>query len=213
MQTATTGPERETVNANAEAPWGGDAVLAALLAGLDRCAHGMALLDAEGQAWFANTSARALFKRLAGDADADPQRLRWPSDRHAALAKVCGQGRRELVELRLPKGSVSVALLPVSLPDRQLAFALFGREEICGPVELQQFALRHQLTLAETQVLGALCKGLAANDIALVHGVARTTVLTQIAAIRTKTGSPSVRALLAMISRMPQLVPLMGVVH
>ncbi|WP_436191015.1 helix-turn-helix transcriptional regulator [Pseudorhodoferax sp. LjRoot39] len=211
MQATTTSPERMAVDA--EAQWDGHPVLTALVAGLERCAHGMALLDAAGEAWFANASARALFKRLASGADPDPQRVRWPRDRHAVLAKVCLQGHRELVELKLPKGSVSVALLPVPVRDRQLAFALFGREEICGPVELQQFALRHQLTMAETQVLGALCRGLVANDIALVHGVARTTVLTQIAAIRTKTGSPSVRALLALMSRMPQLVPLIGVVH
>lgn len=211
MQATTTSYDRSAVHP--EPRLHGHPVLPALMAGLDRCAHGMALIDADGVEWFANASARALFRRLAGQADGDPRQVRWPREWSAALAKVCRLGHRELVEWRSPNGCVSVALLPIEVPDKQLAFALFGREEVCGPVELQQFALRHQLTAAETQVLGALCKGLAAKDIAAVHGVARTTVLTQIAAIRVKTGSSSVRALLALLSRMPQLAPLIGVIH
>lgn len=212
MQATTTSPQRAA--GPADTALSGHAMLAALVAGLDRCAHGMALLDSEGRACFANASARMLLRRLTRAADDQaPRREHWPTAWHSALAKVCRLGHRELVELQLPKGSLSVALIPVPLQDTYLAFALFGREEICGSVELQQFALRHQLTVAETQVLGLLCKGLAANDIAQVHGVARTTVLTQIAAVRAKTSSSSVRALLAMVSRMPQLVPLLGAVH
>lgn len=192
-------------------PWNCQALLTALTAGLDRCAHGMALVDSEGRPWFANATARRLLQSLAGDQDSQAHPARGPHLWYGALGKVCRLGRCEFVDLQMTKGQLSVALMPVQVQDLRLAFALFGREELCGPVELQLFALRHQLTVAETQVLGLLCKGLAANDIALVNGVARTTVLTQIAAIRAKTGSASIRALLSLLSRMPQLAPWLGV--
>ncbi|KQP35294.1 hypothetical protein ASF44_18240 [Pseudorhodoferax sp. Leaf274] len=108
--------------------------------------------------------------------------------------------------------TISVVLSPLALPQAQLAFAVFGRDELCGSVELQMFALRYQLTPAETAVLRQLCRGLNAAAIAQDHGVARTTVLTQIAAIRAKTQSSSVRSLLDALARMPPvraLVPSM----
>ncbi|MFT3717111.1 helix-turn-helix transcriptional regulator [Pseudorhodoferax sp.] len=198
--------------APAEEHPGTRALWSALLAGLDRCAQGVALLDAGGRRWFANAAARLAFQRLGWSAGAlplGPQAAAWT----AALDQVCHRGRRELLELDLapPRHGITVALMPVAVPGARLAFALFGRDDICGSVELQQFALHHRLTGAETQVLGLLCKGLAAADIARTHGVTKATVLTQIAAIRAKTQCTSVRALLAEMARMPQLVPLLGV--
>ncbi len=85
---------------------------------------------------------------------------------------------------------------------------VFGREELCGSVELQMFALQHQLTHAETQVLRQLTRGLSASAIALEHGVGCNTILTQVAAIRAKTSCPSIRSLMATLARMPPMSPL-----
>lgn len=183
---------------------------AALMIGLDRLAHGVAILDATGRTLFTNASASALFNRM-GWAKSVVGRGQQAQEWDAALQRVCQRGRRELVTFHLQKTTLVAALSPLELQPARLAFVLFGRDEICGSVELQMFALRHKLTLAESQVLRQLCRGLKAADIAQENGVARTTVLTQIAAIRSKTNSASVRGLLDSLARMPQLVPLLTV--
>lgn len=176
----------------------------ALQAGLDRLAHGVALLDAAGTVRFANTSARSLWSRLGWAPRADGAPLRLPACWAHALVQVCAKGKRELLRVGMPdESTISVVLSPLAMAQEQLAFAVFGRDELCGSVELQMFALRHQLTHAETTVLRQLCRGLNAAGIARDHGVARTTVLTQIAAIRAKTQSTSVRGLLDALARMP----------
>lgn len=177
---------------------------AALRAGLDRLAHGVALLDEAGTVRFANACARALWSRLDWTPSAESASLRLPPCWAHALVQVCAKGKRELLRVRMPDDTtVSAVLSPLALPQAQLAFVVFGRDELCGSVELQMFALRHQLTHAETMVLRQLCRGLNAAAIAQDHGVARTTVLTQIAAIRAKTQSTSVRSLLDALARMP----------
>ncbi|WP_156374733.1 hypothetical protein [Pseudorhodoferax sp. Leaf274] len=190
-----------------------DTLHGALRAGLDRLAHGVALLEKAGTVRFANTSARSLWSRLGWAPASAGAPLRLPSCWPQALVQVCTKGKRELLRVRMPDDTtISVVLSPLALPQAQLAFAVFGRDELCGSVELQMFALRYQLTPAETAVLRQLCRGLNAAAIAQDHGVARTTVLTQIAAIRAKTQSSSVRSLLDALARMPPvraLVPSM----
>lgn len=183
---------------------------ATLAAGLDRLAHGVAVVDSCGRTLFTNASARMLLARLGCSGNV-LERSPSAADWAGALQRVCRRGRRELLTFSVQAGSCTALLSPLGKPPEGLAFVLFGRDELCGSVELQMFALRHQLTPAETQVLRHLCRGLKANDIARDHGVSRTTVLTQIAAIRTKTGSGSVRDLLATLARLPQLVPLQAV--
>lgn len=180
------------------------ALYAALQAGVDKLSHGVALLDVNGNSPFANASARWLWSQLGWQASADAAPLRLPANWAQALQQVCIKGRREFLHVAGPKGATLTAVLtPLAPPHGHLAFVVFGRDELCGSVELQMFALRHQLTHAETVVLRKLCVGLNAGAIALEHGVARTTVLTQIAAIRAKTQSASVRSLLDALARMP----------
>jgi DNA-binding CsgD family transcriptional regulator len=177
---------------------------AALLAGVDKLAHGVALLDGSGRARFANASALQLWARLGWTPHSMGGPLRLPPYWAQALHQVCAKGRRELLRVTTPNNvALAVVLSPLPLPHERLAFAVFGRDELCGSVELQMFALRYQLTHAETVVLRQLCRGLNAAAIALDHGVARTTVLTQIAAIRAKTQSSSIRNLLDALARMP----------
>lgn len=177
---------------------------AALLAGVDKLAHGVALLDGSGRARFANASALQLWARLGWTPHSMGGPLRLPPYWAQALHQVCDKGRRELLRVTTPNDvALAVVLSPLPLPHERLAFAVFGRDELCGSVELQMFALRYQLTHAETAVLRQLCRGLNAAAIALDHGVARTTVLTQIAAVRAKTQSSSIRNLLDALARMP----------
>jgi DNA-binding CsgD family transcriptional regulator len=179
----------------------------ALLA-IDRLAQGVALLNPSCTVYFANAAARNAVAR-AGWSLGD-KRLHCPvaADRRAwtdALLQVCVQGKHRLLELKTAGGSSSicVSLAPLQVGDQSLAVATFEREDLCGPLELQLFSASHGLTLAENQVLQRLCQGQRPAQIAREHGVAHTTVLTQVAAIRIKTRRSSVQALLHKLSRLP----------
>lgn len=177
-------------------------MLAALTIGLDRLSYGVALLQVDGRVAYANTAALAQLSELGWPA----QPWKPPALARAwahALEQVCLRGRHEYLGPAEDQHAGMVVLAPIVLSGKGMAFTVFGRSQLCEGVELQMFALQHQLTHAETLVLRQLCEGLTARDIALVHGVARTTVLTQIAAIRAKTGSASVRHLLRTMARMP----------
>ncbi len=182
----------------------------ALLAGLDRLSHGVALLDVHGRIHYANAVATSQLERMArpGSSGVRPG---LGTEWGPALRRVCVCGRRELLTgSSLPPGTTAV-LTPMAMDGEDMAFVVFGRVELCGNVELQMFALRYQLTHAETMVLRQLVAGRAAAAIASAHGVARTTVLTQIASIRSKTQCASVRTLLGMLARMPPVQALLPV--
>lgn len=185
-----------------------------LLLGLDGMAHGVAIFDAQGGLRYANASARTLLTRLgwrgagagASATAAEPAR-RWAE----ALNRVCQRGLRELFEVPCASTQAYAALVPVAAGGERLAFVTFARDDLCGPVELQMFAARYKLTLAESRVLRQLCHGHKADAIARLHGVSKSTVLTQIAAIRSKTLFRSVRELLDTLSRMPPMNPALAV--
>lgn len=180
-----------------------------LLAGLDGLAHGVAVLDAAGHVKYANAAARSVMAELGWGGDSArvsamaPVPARHWSD---ALHRVCHRGFRELLHVPQGEGFCYAAVAPVKVRDVSFAFVTFGRDELCGPVELQMFAQHCGLTSAEGMVLRQLCRGLTAAQIAQAHGVALCTVLSQIAAIRNKTLVKSVRELLDSLSRMPPLM-------
>jgi DNA-binding CsgD family transcriptional regulator len=180
-----------------------------LLAGLDGLAHGVAVLDASGRVRYANTAARSVMADTGWGGESPrvsamaPASARLWSD---ALHRVCRRGLRELLQVPRGEGICYAALAPVKVCDDSFAFVTFGRNELCGPVELQMFAQRCGLTSTEGMVLRQLCRGLTAVEIAQAHGVATCTVLSQIAAIRNKTLFKSVRELLDSLSRMPPLM-------
>jgi DNA-binding CsgD family transcriptional regulator len=179
-----------------------------LLAGLDGFANGIALFDEHSHLVYANAAART-FLSLAdwenvGGAVRSPkldERSAWG----AALGQACRFGRHQLVDLTSPEGTVFAAVVPVAVDGQHLAFVTFGRHDLCGSLELQLFASRFGLTGAENQVLGKLSTGLRPAEIADAHGVAVSTVLTQVASIRAKTVTSSIKQLLCMLSRMPPL--------
>jgi DNA-binding CsgD family transcriptional regulator len=56
------------------------------------------------------------------------------------------------------------------------------------------------------RVMAGLCEGRSPNDIADQQGVAISTVRAQIGAIRSKTGSPSIPALVRQLAVLPPLL-------
>jgi DNA-binding CsgD family transcriptional regulator len=182
-----------------------------LLAGLDGLSHGLALLDVRGRPLYTNTAARATFDRdrwiVEGEClcRADPkEQTLW----RTAVQESGQRGRHQLFQCRGAGADVFVSLAPLAADDTPMVLATFGRGELCGELDLQLFGSRHGLTYAEHQVLRKLVAGMAAAQIAKQHGVAVSTVLTQVASIRLKAGVSSVRELLALLARLPPLLPL-----
>lgn len=181
---------------------------------LDGLHVGVAALDADGRTVHANAACRAAWllagwrwderRLLPGPPDGQGLYLaRW----RTALADVSVWGRRRLLDCEGRAGPVFVALSPLALCGRVGVLATVGRCRLCGPLELQLFATAHGLSHAELRVLDKLVEGKRPADIARLHDVAPSTVCTQIAAIRGKTGSGSVQDLLLAISRLPPVRP------
>ena len=59
-------------------------------------------------------------------------------------------------------------------------------------------------------MLQSLCKGLGPTEIAAEHAVAISTVRTQLAAIRSKTGVSSLRGLVNEVACLPPLMHVLG---
>ena len=87
-----------------------------------------------------------------------------------------------------------------------VAALLLGRSSVCEDLSLQCFARNHELTAAETRVLAALGRGVTPAEIAREQGVKISTVRTQISAIRQKTGTGTITALVRLVAGLPPMV-------
>jgi len=82
---------------------------------------------------------------------------------------------------------------------------MLGRSAVGNPLTVQWYAQACSLTAAEAAVLRRLCEGRHPAEIAALHGVAISTVRSQIGAVRAKTGCGSIRALLESLARLPPM--------
>jgi DNA-binding CsgD family transcriptional regulator len=128
----------------------------------------------------------------------------------AALEAAEQDGRRCLLRLgdeHAPCGRANVVVVPLNRDVSQAAVLLIlERRELCGELAAQWFALRYQLTPAETEVLKALSAGAKPGDVAQQQGVAISTVRSQIQSIRAKSGADSIGELLRQLAMLPPLV-------
>jgi DNA-binding CsgD family transcriptional regulator len=180
-----------------------------LSAALDEIDYGIVLVGADGAAHHANEAALAelddqhplvlLRGELRARRSADVQQL------HAALNDAQGRGLRRLLTLGEGAQQVSVSVVPLGMPGATLV--ILGKRQMGATLAVQGFARLHRLTGGETRVLAALCAGSRPVEIAGDHGVALSTVRSQISSIRLKTGAASIRALLAQVAVLP---PMMG---
>jgi DNA-binding CsgD family transcriptional regulator len=180
-----------------------------LSAALDEIDYGIVLIGADGLARHVNQVARCeldaqhplvlLHDELRARCGGDAQALR------AALHDAQQRGLRKLLTLGDGAQQVSVSVVPLGTPG--MALVILGKRQMSAELAVQGFARVHRLTAGEARVLCALCAGAPPAEIAAEHGVALSTVRTQIGSIRQKTGAQSIRALLAQVARLP---PLMG---
>lgn len=119
-----------------------------------------------------------------------------------ALFDATRRGLRRLVTLGQGDDRQIAALVPV---ETGVAALLLGRTRVCEDLSLQCFARSQELTTAETRVLAALSRGATPAVIAREQGVKISTVRTQVSAIRQKTGTSSIGALVRLVAGLPPM--------
>jgi DNA-binding CsgD family transcriptional regulator len=117
------------------------------------------------------------------------------------------KARRQLVTLSQGSDRLVLLVAPLLTPgdDEPLVLLMLGRRGLCSALALEMLSSVHGLTLAERRVLAALLDEAAPRQIAAAHGVALSTVRTQITSIRNKLGVRSVEALLVRAAEVPQV--------
>lgn len=196
----------------------GDDPRGARLAGaLDEVDYGIVLLAGADRIQFANRAAlaelaaagalRAVAGRLCAARAADASAL------ERALGSAESRGLRHMLvvghgEHRLP---LSVVPLPSSsVGERSGTVVMLGKRQVCHPLSIAGYSRFHGLTGAEGRVLAELCNGAKPQDAARHLSVSISTVRTQIASIRAKTGAASIFALLRQLAVLPPALVALG---
>lgn len=179
---------------------------------LDEADHGVIVVDGGAQLLHTNvvagrelSLARLLVDRggrlaaVVKEADANVQ--------HAVYR--AANGSRSLLTLRHHAQDFSCVFLPLAgletCQDR-LVLVHLPRLHPSHNQTLYAFARAQGLSATECAILMALCEGDDVAEIALTHGVAESTVRTQIKAIREKTGHRSIRRLIQCAHTLPPAV-------
>jgi DNA-binding CsgD family transcriptional regulator len=181
---------------------------------VDEIAHGALVVTAEGRLLHANRAARRELERarVLGTRQHQLQACTGQGDRvlKEAFAKAA-LGKRSLIEMDATSGPrLAVAVMPLKTPapdGPQIVGLLFARGTVCDPLMLCFFARSCGLTPAEEQVLGILCEGHSAPEIAGQLKVAVSTVRSHIRSLCAKTRSNGVRELVSRIAMLPPVAP------
>lgn len=181
---------------------------------MDELAHGVLVTTLDSRVLHANQAARNELTRrrvlmarnqaLHGCAPEAGKALQ------EALTKV-GQGKRSMVTLSAADGfSLTMAVLPLKAdgqsPAIRAAF-LFSRPSVCESLMLCFFARSHGLTATEEHVLGILCQGFSAPQVAGQLKVAVSTVRSHVRSLCSKTRSSGVRELVNRVAVLPPVAP------
>jgi DNA-binding CsgD family transcriptional regulator len=206
MDHGGSGSERLAAASDAEGALG----LAQLM---DELAHGVLVVSLQGRLLHANQAARhALARRSVLLAEQRELRCACPEQGRRlqdALGRIA-QGKRSLLTLGGPQGdSLTLAVIPLregaGRPDR--AALVFSRASVCESLMLGFFARSHGLTHTEELVLGILCHGFSAPEIAAQMKVAVSTVRSHVRSLCAKTRSSGVRELVNRVAVLPPVAP------
>ena len=185
-----------------------------LLRLLDEIDYGLLVVNAWGQVQHANHLARhelGTGRLLFGGPDGTVACTTSALTAQLMDAIASGlRGRRRLLYLKNDAHTLPVAVVPLShaLEDPAGSVLLLLARQCAGDnLALQMFAREHSLTPAEESVLRALCDGREVEEIAQQHGVAESTVRTQVRALRDKTGASGIRHLVQRVMTLPPVVP------
>jgi len=189
-----------------------------LLRAIDEVDYGMLIIDAQGTILHANHLARhelasgrmliSYGNSLLGSSVEFTAQMQVAMD--AAF-----RGQRRLVLLHKGERELSLAFTPLSHPleaDLPTVLVMLSRQSTCDNLAVRMFARTIGLSPSEEAVLLGLCRGLEIPEIAAEHGVASSTIRSQIKTLREKAGSPSIRRLLQRINSLPPVVPALRIV-
>lgn len=178
---------------------------------LDHVQFGVLVVDQRFDVRFANSSAtRECDRHPVLRLDRGRLLLVDPAQRselqHAVGATQTG--RWSLVSVGKEADRIMLAVLPLGSGEPgQPALLVFGLRTGCKPLAIQFYAQACRLSPAETSVLLGLNEGLAPREIARRHGVAISTVRSQIGSIRHKTGTRSIVDLVRTLGCLPPIMP------
>jgi DNA-binding CsgD family transcriptional regulator len=189
-----------------------------LLRVLDEVDYGVLIIDAQGTILHANHLARhelasgrmlmSYGNSLLGSS------AEFTAQMQTAM-EAAFRGQRRLVLLNKGERELSLAFTPLSHPleaDTPTVLVMLSRQSACDNLAVRMFARTIGLSPSEEAVLMGLCRGLEIPEIASEHGVAPSTIRSQIKTLREKAGSPSIRRLLQRINSLPPVVPALRIV-
>ena len=189
-----------------------------LLRVFDEIDYGMLIIDAQGHILHANHLARhelangriimSYGNSLLGSSAGFTSQIQQAMESSF-------RGQRRLLMLVEGDRELSLAFTPLSHPletDAPSVLVLMSRQSTCDNLAVRMFARTLSLSPSEESVLLALCRGLQIAEIAEQHGVAESTVRSQIKTLREKAGAPSIRRLLHRINSLPPVVPALRII-
>jgi DNA-binding CsgD family transcriptional regulator len=184
----------------------------------DEIDYGMLIIDAQGRILHANHLARhelangriimSYGNSLLGSS------AEFTSQIQQAMESSF-RGQRKLLMMTVGDKELSLAFTPLSHPleaDAPSVLVLLSRQSTCDNLAVRMFARTLNLSPSEESVLMGLCRGLSIADIARQHGVAESTVRSQIKTLREKAGAPSIRRLLHRVNSLPPVVPALRII-
>lgn len=181
---------------------------------MDQLAHGIIVADVLGHVLHANEAARheLAAERVFAVRDRRLQACVPTSDKTLQEAMARGiTGKRSLIDVQPAQGAcLSVAVTPlrdVSRPHGGAVALVFARNAVCDALMLCFFARSHGLTRTEEQVLGILCQGLSAPQVAKQLNVAVSTVRSHVRSLCAKTRTAGVRELVSRVAVLPPVAP------
>lgn len=191
---------------------GADGPVPGLSTVMDELAHGVLLASMKGRLLHANQAARTELARRRVLAVHDGHLHTTDAAQSRMLAQALAKaetGRRSLIALRSPaRQRVSIAIVPLRperTQDPPSVALVFSRASVCDAVMLCFFARTHGLTPCEEQVLGILCQGYSAPEVALQLRVAVSTVRSHVRSMCAKTHSNGVRTLVGQVAVLPPI--------
>jgi DNA-binding CsgD family transcriptional regulator len=186
--------------------------ISALVYALDELACGIIIIDAQARVLHANAAGRAVAARGEGvciDGDTVHTTHRPDAQPFADALIKAAQGKRSMVALGA-MACTTVAVVPLRHTpnsNQPLRYVLmFSRVGVCEALMLSFFARAHSLTGAEERILGLLCSGLTAPEMATQLHVGEATVRTHVRSICVKTHSNGIRDVVKRLAVLPPLM-------
>lgn len=191
---------------------------AMLMRMLDEIDYGVLVIDERGRIQHTNHLARHELASARLVVSRGSALLGTSADHTAQIQQgldLALRGQRKLVLLEDDEHELSLAFIPLSHPletELPTVLVLLQRQSTSDNLAVRMFARSKGLSPSEESVMIGLCRGLGVPDIAREHGVAESTVRSQVKSLREKTGCCSIRKLMQRVNSLPPVVPALRII-